>query len=86
MLSFMHRYWLFECSKGTVEVPKYSHGVIGLTPVIQPGTSFTYMSMTFMDSVPGSMQGSFSMVNEENGDTFELPAGPVCLNTDVFTE
>ncbi len=69
-----------------MEVPKYSHGVIGLTPVIQPGTSFTYMSMTFMNSIPGSMKGSFSMLNEENGDTFELPVGSVSLSTELFTE
>ena len=82
LCSYYIRHWLFECSKGKIEVPKYSSGVIGLQPEIQPGWNFGYMSMTFMDSVPGIMKGSFLMINLVNGEPFDMPVGPLTLNTD----
>ena len=67
-------------------MPKYSSGVIGLQPEIKSGCSFGYMSMTFMDSVPGIMRGSFLMINLVSGEPFDMPVGPLPLNVDKIIE
>lgn len=68
-----------------MEVPKYSSGVIGQHPNISSGSAFRYMSMTFIEDIPGSMEGSFLMMHPKEG-TFELPVGPFPLDPDLPAE
>ena len=50
-------------------------GVVGKTPLLPPGASFTYTSACELRSPRGSMHGEYLMKNLDNGDTFgvEIP-------------
>lgn len=84
-IKLLGRHWIFE-SEGVPPqiVPKFALGVIGETPILQPGQGFTYMSSTKISSICGVMRGAFlfSEVTEEgeteNGN-FEVPVGPAKL-------
>lgn len=68
-VQLLGRSWQFYDSghELVVEVPRGSLGVVGHSPVLQPGQVFTYVSGTQHPTPRGSMAGSFQMV--------VLPAG-----------
>ena len=49
-------------------MPKGSPGVVGETPVLEPGASFEYASGTTFSQPGGSVKGSFQMVVVDSED------------------
>ena len=47
-------------------------GVVGAQPRIPPGESFSYTSGTIIDTVVGTMEGSYRMVRDD-GREFSVP-------------
>eukprot|EP01041_Mallomonas_annulata_P012789 gene12789-26967_t len=74
-MQVLGRSWTFRLSDGSIEaeVPRYSPGVIGQTPMIPPGQAFQYMSRTVISQPIGTMEGSFLIRNPlDGGNTFEV--------------
>jgi ApaG protein len=64
------RRWVIINSEGDredVEGP----GVVGYTPDLEPGESFEYTSFCPLNTNWGTMEGSFSMV-DDNGEPFDV--------------
>ncbi len=62
-VQLLGRHWRFHDASATlvVEVPRGSPGVVGHTPVLQPGQAFTYTSGAQLPTPRGSMAGCFQM-------------------------
>lgn len=56
-------------------------GVIGLTPILESGQSFSYTSGCDLHSEVGYMEGYYTFVNMVNGDAFEveIPRFDMCF-------
>ena len=54
-------------------------GVIGEYPYLGPGESFHYTSGTVMETVVGSMQGSYQFLADD-GTEFKAPIRPFTLS------
>lgn len=59
------RYWLIIDANGNQEVVE-GEGVIGYTPIIESGMSFSYTSMCPLHTDWGTMEGHYTMVSENN--------------------
>lgn len=69
-VKLMKRRWLiYDVSFGFTEV--MGDGVIGMTPELQPGESFSYFSNVILRSGVGNMQGNYIFKNLETLETFE---------------
>lgn len=68
------RYWQITDAKGRVEEVR-GPGVVGETPLLKPGESFTYTSGCPLNEPSGVMVGHYGMVDAD-GDAFdvEIPA------------
>ena len=66
----LSRYWHITDGLGNSE-DIHGPGVVGKTPKIRPGESFSYTSFCPIKTPLGYMRGSFRMVNE-NKDEFEV--------------
>lgn len=66
----LSRYWHITDGLGNSE-DIHGPGVVGKTPKIKPGESFSYTSYCPIKTPIGSMKGSFRMVNEDK-DEFEV--------------
>lgn len=64
------RYWRITDGVGHTEEVR-GIGVIGQTPVIAPGSSFTYTSGCPLNTPQGIMVGSYQMV-DEGGELFDV--------------
>ena len=71
------RHWIITDGNEQVQEVKGS-GVIGEYPHLQPGESFHYTSGTVMETVVGSMQGSYQFLADD-GTGFEAPVRPFTL-------
>ena len=67
----LSRHWLIQdANRKTEEV--YGEGVVGETPVIQPGESFTYTSGAVLETEMGTMEGRY-FLRDELGNDFSVP-------------
>lgn len=64
------RYWQITDAKGRVEEVR-GPGVVGETPLLKPGESFTYTSGCPLNEPSGVMVGHYGMVDAD-GETFEV--------------
>ena len=64
------RYWQITDARGRVEEVR-GPGVVGETPLLKPGESFTYTSGCPLNEPSGVMVGHYGMVNSD-GDVFEV--------------
>ena len=64
------RYWQITDAKGRVEEVR-GPGVVGETPLLKPGESFTYTSGCPLNEPSGVMVGHYGMVDAD-GDVFEV--------------
>lgn len=64
------RYWQITDAKGRVEEVR-GPGVVGETPVLKPGESFTYTSGCPLNEPSGMMVGHYVMVDQD-GESFEV--------------
>lgn len=71
------REWIITNAEGEVERVK-GPGVVGETPVLQPGGGFEYTSFCPLKTSVGSMHGSYQMVTA-GGDRFDAVIAPFTL-------
>ncbi|HEX7676940.1 MAG TPA: Co2+/Mg2+ efflux protein ApaG [Thermoanaerobaculia bacterium] len=71
------REWVITDSDGNVERVQGA-GVVGETPLLQPGTSFEYTSFCPLRTSMGSMQGGYTM-RLTSGETFRAEIAPFTL-------
>ena len=73
MITLQNRHWIITHGDGSQE-EVIGEGVIGETPSLDPGASYSYTSGALIPTPVGSMKGSYGFVTM-NGDTFraEIP-------------
>jgi ApaG protein len=71
------REWVITDSDGNMERVQGA-GVIGETPLLQPGASFEYTSFCPLRTSMGSMQGGY-MMRLTSGETFRAEIAPFTL-------
>jgi ApaG protein len=76
-LRLLARHWVITDATGKVEHVR-GPGVVGETPVLEPGESFTYTSACPLPTSLGAMEGSYEMVRED-GSRFEARIAPFTL-------
>ncbi len=64
------RHWTITDGHGHVEEVR-GPGVVGETPILQPGASFRYTSGCPLSTPSGIMSGTYRMTTE-NGDSFSV--------------
>lgn len=78
------RKWLiYDLGFGFTEVT--GEGVIGLTPVIEPGENFTYFSNVLLRSGVGSMSGVYFCKNLLTNEALEIEVPKFNLVTEVLS-
>ena len=65
------RHWVITDANGRVEEIR-GEGVIGEQPRLQPGEDFIYTSGAVLNTIMGTMHGSYLWVSD-NGTQFESP-------------
>ncbi|MCC6624061.1 MAG: Co2+/Mg2+ efflux protein ApaG [Deltaproteobacteria bacterium] len=65
IVQLVSRHWIIENANGRVEHVR-GPGVVGETPILGPGQSFTYTSFCPLDTPVGSMRGTYQMVYPED--------------------
>jgi ApaG protein len=73
------RYWKITDESGHVEEVR-GPGVVGETPTLKPGTSFTYTSGCPLSTPSGIMVGHYSMVTED-GEAFNIAVPAFSLDS-----
>ncbi len=68
------RHWIITDGDGRVEEVK-GPGVVGETPTLAPGESFTYTSGCPLNHPFGSMRGTYQMTTDD-GDDFDAVIAP----------
>ncbi|MCZ2085044.1 MAG: Co2+/Mg2+ efflux protein ApaG [Flavobacteriales bacterium] len=83
-IQLLSRKWLiFDLGFGFTEVA--GDGVIGLTPVIEPGENFTYFSSVLLRSGVGNMQGIYFCKNLLTNETLEVEVPKFNLVSEVLS-
>ncbi|QOW10042.1 Co2+/Mg2+ efflux protein ApaG [Kaistella flava (ex Peng et al. 2021)] len=83
-IKLLSRKWLiFDLGFGFTEVA--GEGVIGLTPIIEPGENFTYFSNVLLRSGVGSMSGIFFCKNLITHETLEIEVPKFNLVSEVLS-
>jgi ApaG protein len=65
------RHWLITDADGDVQ-EVYGEGVVGQTPMLQPGEAFEYTSGAILGTPFGTMEGHYSLVDDA-GIAFDAP-------------
>jgi len=71
------RHWIITDGNEKVQEVK-GPGVIGETPVLQPGEQFEYSSAAILQTAVGTMQGNYQMIAED-GTEFLAVIDPFTL-------
>ena len=83
-VQLLRRKWLiFDLGFGFTEVA--GEGVIGLTPIIEPGDNFTYFSNVLLRSGVGNMSGLFFCKNLLTKDMLEIEVPKFNLVAEVLS-
>ncbi len=64
------RHWIIRDGDGVVREVK-GEGVVGDTPMLSPGSSYTYSSFCPLSTPSGSMRGTYR-IKREDGTEFEV--------------
>jgi ApaG protein len=78
-VQLLERFWKITDSNGRVETVS-GPGVVGETPTLQPGESFSYTSGCGLGTASGVMSGSYRMVDAE-GRAFDAEIPPFSLDS-----
>ena len=70
-VKLLRRHWHIYDSNGSVREVE-GEGVVGIQPVITPGTSYQYISGCNLRSEIGKMQGTYLLENLNNKKTFNV--------------
>ncbi len=73
----LDRHWIIKNAENHVEEVE-GPGVIGQTPYLEPGESFTYTSFCPLSTDYGIMKGSYGMTRPD-GERFEAEIAPFAL-------
>ena len=68
-MQLLSRHWIIRDATGKVEEVR-GPGVVGETPVLEPGDSFEYTSGCPLGTPYGSMEGTYEMVTAK-GERFQ---------------
>ena len=71
------RHWIIQDATNFVD-EVIGEGVVGKTPVLKPGRSFSYTSFCPLKTEWGVMKGTYNMVRP-NGEEFEAVIAPFAL-------
>lgn len=71
------RHWIIQDAMNSVDEVE-GEGVVGKTPTLEPGSSFTYTSYCPLRTEWGIMKGTYNMVRP-NGEEFEAVIAPFAL-------
>jgi ApaG protein len=72
------RHWIITDGTGDVEEVR-GPGVVGETPTLAPGETFTYTSGCPLTTPFGLMQGTYQMVTKD-GEVFDATVAPFTLS------
>ena len=82
-IKILKRKWLiFDVGFGYTEV--MGDGVIGLTPELKPGETFTYFSNVMLRSGVGNMSGKYLVKNLDLDENFEVDIPKFNLLSEVL--
>ncbi|MEO8769286.1 MAG: Co2+/Mg2+ efflux protein ApaG [Ferruginibacter sp.] len=70
-VKLLRRHWHIYDSNGSFREVE-GEGVVGIQPVIAPGTSYQYISGCNLRSEIGKMQGTYLLENQNNKKTFKV--------------
>lgn len=70
-VKLLRRHWHIYDSNGSVREVE-GEGVVGIQPVVTPGTSYQYISGCNLRSEIGKMQGTYLLENLNNKKTFNV--------------
>ena len=70
-VKLLTRHWIITHGNGTIEEVQ-GEGVVGQTPRLRPGESFTYSSGALIPTRIGSMSGSYEFTTDQ-GRLFRVP-------------
>jgi ApaG protein len=71
------RHWIIKNAFNQVEEVR-GPGVVGYTPYLEPGESFTYQSYCPLSTAYGFMRGTYGMIRPD-GERFEANIAPFVL-------
>ena len=66
------RHWIITNGETLDTQEVRGEGVIGQQPIIKPGDSYTYTSGTVMEAPVGTMNGHYTMLDQQ-GKLFDVP-------------
>ena len=66
-IQLLRRHWIIRHSNGKLEEVE-GEGVIGKQPVIQPGADHDYNSYCILETLEGSMEGTYLMKREDGAE------------------
>ncbi len=69
-VQLLTRHWVIRDGTGHVEEVR-GPGVVGVQPRLEPGENFEYTSGCPLSTPFGSMEGTFQMVTETEGEDFD---------------
>ena len=72
------RHWAISDENGAMD-PVDGPGVVGHTPIISPGTVFTYTSGSHVEREWSLMEGYFTFENQKTGEKFDAKVPPFYL-------
>lgn len=72
------RHWIITDGDGNVEEVA-GEGVVGETPLLEPGDAFTYTSFCPLRTDSGTMHGTYGMVRPD-GRAFDVTIAPFTLS------
>lgn len=78
-ITLRNRHWIITHADGSVE-EVIGEGVIGKTPELAPGKSYSYTSGAVIPTSVGSMRGSYGFVTDE-GQSFRAEIPEFTLHT-----
>jgi ApaG protein len=80
VVQLLTRHWRILDATGRMEEVRGA-GVVGQTPVIPPGDSFSYTSGCPLRTPSGFMAGSYEMMAVAGGDRFDVAIPPFSLDS-----
>ncbi len=78
-ITLRNRHWIITHADGSIE-EVIGEGVIGQTPELAPGKSYSYTSGALIPTPVGSMRGSYGFVTED-GHSFRAEIPEFTLHT-----
>ena len=71
-IQLVDRHWIITDGNGRLEEVK-GEGVVGETPIIQPGQSYTYSSACPLTTKTGNMRGSYGIKVDQSIRRVQIP-------------